>query len=237
MKRFLIALAAAAGACAPDAAEAPETGAGQPAAAAAPTPAAAVPSAEGLPAGSYVLDKSHSTVTFGVSHLGFSTFVAGFDEVDAALELDPANPGSASLLASAKTASLDIPAPPEGFLDELMGEQWFDAAKFPEITFKSTAVSLTGPNTADVTGDLTLKGVTRPVTLKATFNGGWAGIPPDPNARIGFSAAGVLKRSEFGMAFGVPEPGSTMGVSDEVRFEIETEFSGPAWTPPAPTAG
>jgi len=69
-----------------------------------------------------------------------------------------------------------------------------------------------------------------------TFNGGYRGHPYDPNARVGFSAKGTLKRSEFGVAYGIPEPGTTMGVSDEVRITIEAEFSGPpmANPPPAP---
>ncbi|CAN5444608.1 hypothetical protein BH10PSE4_BH10PSE4_28110 [soil metagenome] len=101
--------------------------------------------------------------------------------------------------------------------------------KYPAITFRSTQVVVTGPNTAKITGDLTLHGVTKPVVLEASFNGGYAGFEMDPHARVGFSAHGVFKRSDFGMGFGVPAPGSTMGVGDEVDVRIETEFSGPAW--------
>ncbi len=70
--------------------------------------------------------------------------------------------------------------------------------------------------------------MTKPVVLDATFNGGYAGHLMDPHARIGFSAHGVFKRSDFGVKYGVPAPGTTMGVSDEVEVNIETEFSGPA---------
>ena len=94
---------------------------------------------------------------------------------------------------------------------------------------------MTGPATADVTGDLTLKGVTKPVTLHATFNGGYEGHPQDPHARIGFSAHGVLKRSDFGITLGIPAPGTTMGVFDDVEFAIDAEFSGPALATPAVT--
>jgi len=97
------------------------------------------------------------------------------------------------------------------------------------MTYRSTKVEVTGPNTVRVHGDLSLRGVTRPVVLEATFNGGYAGMQLDPNARIGFSAQGSLKRSEFGMGFGVPQPGSKFGVSDEVQIVIEAEFSGPPW--------
>jgi polyisoprenoid-binding protein YceI len=74
-----------------------------------------------------------------------------------------------------------------------------------------------------------MRGVTRPMTLEARFNGGYAGQQLDPNARIGFSARGTLKRSEFGISFGIPEPGSIMGVSDAVEVIVETEFTGPPW--------
>jgi polyisoprenoid-binding protein YceI len=86
---------------------------------------------------------------------------------------------------------------------------------------------VTAANNVRITGDLTLHGVTHPVVLDAVFNGGYAGHPMDPHARIGFSAQGTLKRSEFGIAFGIPAPGSTMGVSDDVDVIVEAEFSGP----------
>ena len=96
----------------------------------------------------------------------------------------------------------------------------------------------TGANTANVTGDFTMHGVTKPLVLAVTFNGGYAGHPYDPNARIGFSATGSIKRSEFGMAYGVPEPGTTMGVGDDVSLVLEAEFSGPPFkgATPAPDA-
>jgi polyisoprenoid-binding protein YceI len=82
-----------------------------------------------------------------------------------------------------------------------------------------------------ITGDLTLHGVTKPVVLEATFNGGYAGHPMDPHARIGFSARGTFNRSDFGMVYGIPAPGTTMGVSDAVNVTIEAEFSGPPFEP------
>ena len=75
---------------------------------------------------------------------------------------------------------------------------------------------------------LTLLGVTKPVVLEVTFNGGYAGHPFDPNARVGFSGTGSFNRSDFGMGYGVPAPGTTMGVGDTVSVEVETEFTGPA---------
>ena len=87
---------------------------------------------------------------------------------------------------------------------------------------------LTAPDKAAVTGNLTLHGVTRPITLRVTFNGGYAPQSFDPGgARIGFSATGTLFRSDFGMGFGVPAPGTTLGVGDAVEIVIEAEFINP----------
>jgi len=184
-----------------------------------------------LPAGTYRLDRYHASLSFSVSHLGFSNYTGGFDAFDATLEFDPANVAASSVTAAIDVGSLRIPDPPEGFRAELLGDQWLNAVEFPEMTFRSTSVTPTGPSTATVDGLLTLNGTSQPVTLAVTFNGGYTGHPMDPAARIGFSARGVLKRSAFGISFGIPAPGSTMGVGDDVSFEIEAEFNGPPLAP------
>lgn len=202
-----------------------------------PASAPAVPEAstEAIPAGDYKLDPAHASLIFSVSHLGFSNYTAQFGKFTADLKLDPANPGVAVLNATVDPNSLQLFNPPEGFLEDLKGDGWINAKAFPQITFKSTHIAVTGKNMADVTGDLTLHGVTRPATLKVTYNGGYAGHVYEPNARIGFSARGVFKRSDYGIDYGIPEPGSNMGVSDEVSVRIEAEFTGPAWKDaPAP---
>ncbi len=214
--------------CSPQAAAPVETPA--PAAEAPPPPPA--PDVSQLPAGAYAVDPSHSTLIFHVSHLGFSNYTASFSKFAIDLQLDPAAPEKATVTATIDLASLTLPNPPAGFVDELLNPTWLDKATTPQMKFESTAVTKTGPATADITGNFTLKGITKPVTLHATFNGGYAGHPQDPHARIGFSAKGVLKRSDFNITVGIPVPPSTMGVSDEVAFEIETELSGPAWTAP-----
>jgi polyisoprenoid-binding protein YceI len=225
-------MAAALAACSPPTAKKTEAPA---APAAAP---AAKPAMPQVPAGDYKLDKTHASLVFTVNHLGFSRYTARFADFDASLKFDPANPTVSTIEATIDPRSLDLPAPPAGFKAELLGPDWLDAAKHPTITFRSTKVEVTGANTAKITGDFTLHGVTKPVVLDATFNGGYAGHPMDPHARIGFSAHGVFKRSDFGVAYGVPAPGTTMGVSDEVDVRIETEFSGPplAKAPAAPAA-
>ena len=191
-----------------------------------PAIAATAPAAPLPPAGLYSIDKAHTSVTFRVSHMGFSRYTARFGSVDGKLKFDPAHPAAMSVEATIDPKSLALNAPPAGFHDQLMGKSFFDAVKFPAITFRSTKVALTGPHAAKVTGNLTLHGVTKPVTLDVTYNGGYPPNAMDPGgARVGFSAHGSFKRSAFGMGFGVPAPGSSMGVGDDVEVMIETEFS------------
>jgi polyisoprenoid-binding protein YceI len=180
-----------------------------------------------IPAGAYTLDKSHASLSFTVNHLGFSHYTARFGSFDARLKFDPAKPAASTVEATIDANSLELPTPPAGFTDTLKGPNWLDTAKYPTIVFKSTKVEPTGAGAAKITGDFTLHGVTRPVILEAIFNGGYAGHPMDPNARVGFSARGSFKRGDFGIAYGIPAPGTTMGVSDEVLVTIEAEFSGP----------
>ncbi len=181
-----------------------------------------------VPAGEFKLDKSHASLIFAVNHLGFSTYYGQFAAFDATMTFDPANAAASKLTASVDAGSLVVPAPPPGFLDELKGEKFLNAGAHPQMTFVSTAIEVTGEKTGRITGDFTMLGVTKPVVLEVTFNGGWAGIPGmDPHARAGFSAKGTLKRSEFGMDYGLPPPGTTFGVSDEVEIIIEAEFTGP----------
>lgn len=193
-------------------------------------PAGEAPAVSDVPAGEYTLDKSHASLLFRVDHLGFSNYTARFKRFDARLTLDPANLAQASVAATVDATSIETDFPDPATLDfneQLRGEQWLHTAQFPQMTFRSTSVELTGPAAMRIHGDLTLRGVVRPIVLEATFNGGYSGHPMDPNARAGFSAHGTLRRSEFGMGLGVPPPGSRFGVGDEVEVIIEAEFSGP----------
>jgi polyisoprenoid-binding protein YceI len=182
-----------------------------------------------VPGGSYTLDKPHASLIFRVNHLGFSHWTARFTRFDAKLQFDPASPATAQVTVTIDPASITPDNPPPGFVASLRGAQWLNAAQFSKITYRSARVEPVGPNAMRIFGDLTLHGKTQPVVLDATYNGGYIGHPMDPHARIGFSAHGTLKRSDFGIAFGIPQPGSTMGVSDAVEFSIEAEFSGPSW--------
>ena len=201
-------------------------------------PTAAAPAVQNTaPPGEYKLDNTHASVTFRVNHLGLSRYTARFTDIAGKLNFDPANPAAMSVEATVDPNSLetDFPLDEPDFDAELTGPQWLDAGRFPTITFKSTKVEPTGANTAKVTGDFTLHGVTRPLTLDVTFNGGYAAGGMDPSgARIGFSAKGEIKRSEFGIAYGVPAAGTNFGVSDAVEIIIEAEFTQPGPAKPAP---
>jgi polyisoprenoid-binding protein YceI len=190
-----------------------------------PAIAATAPAAPQPPAGAYAIDPAHTSVTFRVSHLGFSHYTARFSKIGGRLKFDPAHPAAMAVEASIDPMSLALNTPPKGFHEELMGKGWFEAAQFPKMTFKSTRVEVTGANTARVTGDFTLHGVTKPVTLDVIYNGGWPANAYD-GPRVGFSGHTVLKRSAFGISQGIPAPGTNMGVSDDVDIAIEAEFSG-----------
>jgi polyisoprenoid-binding protein YceI len=188
------------------------------------------------PSGAYTLDKPHASLIIRVNHIGFSHFTARFETWDANLALDTEAPENSSINVSIDPRSIASDNAPPGFIDIMRGAEFLDAAQYPQISFRSTRIERTGPNTARITGDLTLHGVTQPVTLEARFNGGYEGFPLDPNGRVGFSAQGTFNRSAFGMSHGIPPEGTTMGVSDEVEVIIESEFNGPPWTAPAPIA-
>jgi polyisoprenoid-binding protein YceI len=177
-----------------------------------------------VPAATYKIDPTHASLTWRVLHMGLANYTARFTKLDATLTLDPAKPESAKLTASVDPTSIktDYPFPEKENFDKVLGEsaKWFNGAVSKSITFTSTAVKMTGAKTADVTGDLTFLGVTKPVTLKATFNGGMAVHPFSKKPAVGFSATGSIKRSEFGMTGGIPF------VGDDVALVIEIEFQG-----------
>jgi polyisoprenoid-binding protein YceI len=195
------------------------------------------------PAGTYKLDKSHASLVLRANHMGFSTYTTRFSRFDADLTLDPRNLSSSRVVTTIDASSFEMDAAPQmcldimkgpQMLDIMKGPQMLDTAKFPQIVFKSEKIRMTGAKSMEISGTLTLHGVTRPTVLVATYNGGYDGMPNmDPQARVGFSARGSFKRSDFGIAYGVPAPGTTLGVGDLIDFSIEAEFTGPPLATPA----
>jgi polyisoprenoid-binding protein YceI len=198
--------------------------ASSPAADSAPPTASLAPA----PAGQYKLDPAHASVEFRVSHMGFSTFTTRFARFESTLTFDPKNIAASKVTTTIDAASIELNSWPKQCVDILKGPQLLNTEKYPNIEFKSERIKMTGPKTMQIQGTLTVLGVSRPIVLDATFNGGYAGIANmDPDARIGFSAHGTVKRSEFGMNFGIPAAGTRVGVGDAINISIEAEFIGP----------
>jgi polyisoprenoid-binding protein YceI len=162
----------------------------------------------------YKLDPSHTMVLFSWNHFGFSNPTANLGIGEGTVVYDEAKPANSSVEVSLPLANLDTHV---SALDEhLKKPDFFDAAKYPVVTFKSTRVEPLGGNKFKVTGDLTVHGVTKPVVLDATLNK--AGMQPMLKVpAIGFDATATIKRSDFGMGAYVPN------VSDEVQIRITTE--------------
>ena len=169
-----------------------------------------------IQAGTYAVDPGHTQVGWRVSHMGFSNYAGGFSDVSGTLELQPKNPAAAKL--SIKIPVTSVATTSAKLTDELKGDQWLDAAQFPAMTFVSTKVAPEGKDRAKVTGDLTLHGVTKPVTLDVTLVG--AGVNPlNKKVTVGFEATGTLKRSEFGVKTYVPLIGDELHLTIAGAFE------------------
>lgn len=176
------------------------------------------------PAGAYVSDKTHTTVEWQGLHNGLSWYSARFTDFDIQLTFDPADVTKSKVTATIDPKSIETDytrTRPAGnttdFNNELATDaRFFNAAKFPKITFTSTAVTKTGEKTGKVTGNLTFLGVTKPVTLNITY----IGNRNDPRAnkhKVGFQLTGTLKRTDFGMPAGGP-------IADEIKIEVNSEL-------------
>ncbi|WP_293473331.1 YceI family protein [Phenylobacterium sp.] len=166
-------------------------------------------------AGAYTLNSDHSKITWSVNHLGFSTYVGQFHGVTGTLRIDPASLATTELQVTIDTNLVATLTPA---LDtHLKSADFLDTARFPTATFKSTKVVRTGDRTADVTGDLTLHGVTKPVVIHATFNQAGVNLA-DKQYSLGFDGKAVIKRSEFGVSGYVP------AVGDDVTLQLAAEF-------------
>jgi len=169
--------------------------------------------------GSWTVDKAHSEVGFQVRHL-MAKVRGGFGDFDAAVKIDASRPEASSVSFVARTASVNTNEPKRD--EHLRSADFFDAAKFPEIRFVSKSVKPAGENRFEVTGDLTLRGVTKQVTLPVTF----LGIQKDPwgNEKAGFETAVTLNRKDFGVNWNktLDQGGYILGDDVSVTIALET---------------
>jgi len=173
------------------------------------------PNTAKIVAGTYAIEPSHTQVVFALDHLGFSVFRGFLSGASGSLTLDPARPTEAKLSVTVPVSSIYTTS--QKLNEELVGPDWFDAARFPSATFVSTRIT-TGPNNiAEVEGNLTIHGQTRPVMLQAHFHGAGKSMMGKGNA-IGFDGRMALSRSAFGLGKGVPL------VSDHVELTIAAAF-------------
>jgi polyisoprenoid-binding protein YceI len=166
------------------------------------------------PAGNYELDPRHAGLVVKVAHMGgFSRYTMRFNVLSGGFSYDPANWQATKVNISIDPKSIDSEIPT--FNKEIAG--FFEPDKYPAITFTSTAVNAGPDGRGTVTGDLTLHGVTKPVTLDATFNGSGPGMM-GAGTRMGFSGVGRIKRSDFGVNNVRQFAGDDVDLSFEIEF-------------------
>jgi polyisoprenoid-binding protein YceI len=169
------------------------------------------------PTGRYRLEPNHSTVLFAISHLGLTEYYGRFDRLSGTLNFDSAEPEKSAVSVVIDMTNIDTPSPK--LSSELTDAAVFDATQFPAATFKSASIVRTGPTTGKITGDLTIKNVTKPVTFDAVFGGGRQN-PMGSSYALGFHATTAVKRSDFGIT-GMPWDSL---VGDDVKLTIEAMF-------------
>jgi polyisoprenoid-binding protein YceI len=166
--------------------------------------------------GSFAVEPNHTIVGFGVSHMGFSTYYGNFTHVAGNLHLETPNPAASLIEVHIPVNSLYVPS--DALAKELKSSAWLDSEKYPEIVFKSTQVIQTSPTEAQVTGDFTLHGVTKPVTLSVKFHGSGRN-PLTQKYTVGFDATARIKRSDFDVKSYLPMIGDDLDVTIAAVFE------------------
>lgn len=165
--------------------------------------------------GEYAIDKTHGYVTFSYSHLGYSRPILRFDDVDATVSLDGDDIGDSTLAVTIDPASVNSGV--EKFDGHLKGADFFDVENHGDITFVSTGIDTGDGETGTLTGDLTIKGVTKPVTLDVTLNKAEKN-PITGKDAFGISATTVVDRTEFGLDAYAPAVGAEVTISVEAEF-------------------
>ncbi|MEX2518240.1 MAG: YceI family protein [Paracoccaceae bacterium] len=173
-----------------------------------------------LAAAPWTIDKSHTSVTFSIDHLGFSLVSGQFREFEAQVDFDPENMEAATVTFTIAAASVDTNWDPRD--KHIRSADFLDAEAHPEISFVSKSAAMTGPDTAEVTGDVTIKGVTREEVFTATVR--QIGPSPfNPDSTIaGFIVEGELDRTDYGVDYGAPAIGATI----PIRVNIEMSPQG-----------
>ncbi|EMK0759212.1 polyisoprenoid-binding protein [Acinetobacter baumannii] len=162
----------------------------------------------------YKIDPTHTATVFSWNHFGFSTPSANFSDIQGVIKVDNAKPANSSVNVTIPLSSVNTNVPA---LDkEFQEEAWFNAAKYPNITFKSTKVETKDKKHFKITGDLTVKGITKPVVLDAVLNK-QGEHPMAKVPAIGFNATTLFNRSDFGLGNYVPN------VGDKITVNITTE--------------
>lgn len=170
------------------------------------------------PAGAYQMETRHTQVIFAIPHLGLTDYYGRFEKVSGTLNFNPAAPEKSAVSVSIDTSSANVMS--SQLVGEIVGPSVFDSAAFPAATFKSTAITRTGAGTGKMTGDLTIHGVTKPVTFDVTFNGGTPSPMGAAAYDLGFHATTTIKRSDFGLT----KMMWSSFVGDEVKLTIEAMF-------------
>ncbi|WP_166353252.1 YceI family protein [Phytoactinopolyspora limicola] len=167
--------------------------------------------------GEYTLDPEHSRIGFVARHAMVTKVRGSFNDFSGAINVDGANPANSSVQVEIKTSSIDTRN--EQRDGHLRNNDFLDIEKYPEITFTSTAVRFDGEDTVEVTGDLTIKDVTLPVTVPFEFGG--AATDPFGNFRVGFEGSVTINRKDFNVTWNAPLEAGGVLVSDKVVLEFE----------------
>lgn len=168
----------------------------------------------------YDIDSSHTQVVFSVDRFGFTTIFGSFMESGGTITLDADNPENSAVSAHVETGTVFVGHPTRD--EHVAGAFWLNAAEHPQISFESSSVVLTGENTAEVTGNLTLLGETREVTLQATLN--QLGTDPATQRQaVGFTITGMIDRTDWGNNTATAIIGTDVGIRIETLAHLRAE--------------
>jgi polyisoprenoid-binding protein YceI len=169
-----------------------------------------------IPTGTWTADSAHTTVGFSVKHLGISNVHGTFDEFEGSLQLDGSDLSTAKIVGTIKTASVNTGEPQRD--DHLRSADFFDVEQYPELRFESTSIEAKDDELT-ITGNLTIHGVTNPITLQAEVTG----TESDPwgNERVGLEISGSLSRGDYGMKFNQALGSGNVLVGDKVKLRLD----------------